>query len=504
LPEPLPQAIADRLDLYCRDVPAFASDVLGVERWDDQQLDVLASVPTCRWIAVKSGHAAGKTFIGSVISLWHWFTAFPCIVLTTAPTDRQVTHQLWREIRVLFDVARTRWPTLAEVLTKSVKHPNPEAIFMGFSSRKEADKFQGFHHKRRVFVVGDEASGVSPEIFLAITSITTGEDDGGCYLGNPSFDPSGDFYLAFSERANRFRRFTLDSEKSSWCSKRWIEERRAEWGEESILWRARVKGEFPREATDSLIPLAWIEAAHRLYEANFDTEHADYGKRPRQGAPAVLGVDVARFGSARTVFVILRDGVVEDVIEFAGQDLMRTVGEIVRLVKDGVVAARNVMIDDTGLGGGVTDRLHELGLSVVPVNFGSKPVEDGKFLNARSEIYWSVREAFRLKMLALPAHDSKMLRELCAPKYKMTSAGIIRLEPKDETIKRLGYSPDRSDALALAVWAMRFVESLPGSAAPGAAVQQDAAEPFVDRANFRTSVRTGDRHWGRHLRDRRS
>jgi hypothetical protein len=67
-------------------------------------------------------------------------------------------------------------------------------------------------------------------------------------------------------------------------------------------------------------------------------------------------------------------------------------------------------------------------------------------------MYWTLREALRNNELALPP-DAKLQAELTNIKYKLDSRGRYQIEAKDEIRKRLGRSPDRADALALAVWA---------------------------------------------------
>ena len=171
--------------------------------------------------------------------------------------------------------------------------------------------------------------------------------------------------------------------------------------------------------------------------------------------PATLGVDVARHGSAETVLQIVRGGRLERTIARRGQDLMATAGDIAALIRDNAVIAENVRIDDCGVGGGVVDRLLELGLYVEGVNVGEAATDSERFFNLRSEVYWSMRERFREGAIAIPPDDAALLRELCAPRYRPDSRGRIKLEGKDETVKRLGYSPDRADALALALGALR-------------------------------------------------
>ncbi len=44
-------------------------------------------------------------------------------------------------------------------------------------------------------------------------------------------------------------------------TRRWVREKYAEWGPGHPLWEARVLGQFPTQAEDALISLAWLEEA---------------------------------------------------------------------------------------------------------------------------------------------------------------------------------------------------------------------------------------------------
>ncbi len=47
--------------------------------------------------------------------------------------------------------------------------------------------------------------------------------------------------------------------------------------------------------------------------------------------------------------------------------------------------------------------------------------------------------------------DIKLFDELAATKWRINPAGKLELEAKDKTKARLGRSPDRSDALVMAI-----------------------------------------------------
>ena len=103
----------------------FAGEVLGVRLWSKQR-EVLEALARERRVAVKSGNGLGKDFTAAVAVLWYLYRHNPGIVLSTAPTFRQVRHVLWRQIRRLHRGASdllggtlldTRWE-LARIATR--------------------------------------------------------------------------------------------------------------------------------------------------------------------------------------------------------------------------------------------------------------------------------------------------------------------------------------------------------------------------------------------------
>ena len=112
--------------------------------------------------------------------------------------------------------------------------------------------------------------------------------------------------------------------------------------------------------------------------------------------PVDIGLDVARSPRGDdTVFCLTQGTVVTSLERYSGQDLMSTCGRAVRLIEQ--TEARSIRIDDTGVGGGVTDRLKvvqreaERGSVLqqcegVPMGFGKKAGEPQRFVDLRTEI----------------------------------------------------------------------------------------------------------------------
>ena len=172
-----------------------------------------------------------------------------------------------------------------------------------------------------------------------------------------------------------------------------------------------------------------------------------------EGEPVEIGADIARFGSDKTVFAPRRGHKVLPLTEYSKQDTMETAGQLVIAHRE--TRATSIKVDVIGIGAGVYDRAKELKLPVSAINVAESAQEPERFLNLRSELWWNLRElldpnpAMNPNPVALPP-DDELLADLSSVKYRIDSRGRIVVEPKEETKKRLGRSPDRADAVILA------------------------------------------------------
>ena len=172
--------------------------------------------------------------------------------------------------------------------------------------------------------------------------------------------------------------------------------------------------------------------------------------------PIVVGVDPARGGSDKTRVIDRRGRKAGGHTNFTldTDDTMVIAGHVAKMIK--TIKPHAVFIDVTGLGGGVYDRLSEMGFggTVFAVNFAQSPIEGDKFANKRAEMWDALREWFEDSAGVDIPDDDGLHSELCAPVWGKgathhNSSGRLVLEPKDHIKERLGSSPDGADALAL-------------------------------------------------------
>ena len=432
----------DRED-WQEDPVGFVTQVLGAKPWA-KQIEILEAVRKHPRVAVRSCNGSGKTYIAAHAVLW-WLKCFPdSLVITTAPTEHQVRDVLWREIRRVY---HGQEGYIGGKLLRTSLELDDKHYALGLST-DTPERFQGFHEGNILFVV-DEASGVREGIFEAIEGSMTSDHARMLLLGNPTA-LSGYFYEAFHRRRSLWQTIHIsafetpnlvegDAFKPTLVTRKWVDDAKVNWGEDSPMYQIRVLGDFPSESEDTLISLKIIENA---------VVGKDEAPDLQDGEPVEMGVDVARFGSDRTVICARRGDRVIEMASFTKKDTMETAGLVKALVKRYTPTC--VRVDSIGVGAGVVDRLKEQGVpGVTGINVAQRATNPEHFANLKAELYDGLRERFQQGRIRIPS-DQKLISELASIRYSFTSSGQTRLEDKDELRGRGQPSPDLADALMLA------------------------------------------------------
>lgn len=438
--------------IRCKEDPVFFCEkVLGVIPWAKQR-EILYSVRDNPNTICVSCNAGGKSFISAAVVLWFLFAYKDSMVLTSAPTWRQVTSVLWAEIENMYNKAK--YPLGGSITTGKIEIA-PKWYALGLPSSEEV-RFQGYHSEN-ILVVFDEAAGISPEIYTAAQGNLTSKNSRLLLIGNPT-SPTGMFYeYSKNPNWNRIHISAFDSpaidEPDKYpflVNRKWIMGREEEWGKSSPMYVARVLGEFPLESDETLIPLSWLDAAVKRYveKSGKDILISDH---------VYVGLDVARFGSDKSVCAVYQPNKLLPLKKLQGKDTVA----VQRMVNQEVMGAGSKLIqinvDDTGVGGGITDQLRAQMMPVVGVNFNQKAQNRRFFRNARCEIMWNLREVLRAGDIALPP-DDELISQLSSIKYNMDQkTNFIEIESKDEMRKRGLPSPDCAWAVALAVWGAKKI-----------------------------------------------
>lgn len=422
----------------------------GTEKWDPvshlleagiqpapYQEEVLSALARERRVAAWGPHGLGKTAMAAwaVLSFArHWDGKEDWKALTTASIWRQLTEYLWPEIR--------KWEPLIlrgkrGVITTKLKIDGLTGSAFPVAS-DNPETIEGAHAEHLLYIL-DEAKLIQDGVWTAALSAMTTSD---CYilaLSTPGLAGSYFHRLATGRiKGWWLRHVGLDEAlKAGRVTREWVAQLAEEWGEHSAEFKRRVLGHWVEEEDhNALFPSSALLRATELEPS---------------GPVVCIGVDVARGGGDLSAIAVRTAGGIKEVKTFDTNDLMTLSGIVVRTVKELEVPA---VIDTTGIGAGLYDRLRELDVEVYPFVAASKPSsEDGirRWANLRAQGYFIFSKAVQEGRCALP-RDEDLLEELQWIRGEPASDGSLRIVAKD----KLPRSPDRADA-AMMAWAYELV-----------------------------------------------
>lgn len=314
------------------------------------------------------------------------------------------------------------------------------------NAKRSIEAAMGFGSKRLVL---DESSLVDDQPYATVKRMLGGykyKDAQLFEIGNPFY--RNHFYRTW--HSNRYHKIFIDYKdglREGRYSEEFIEEMR-----EEAFFDIFYECLFPPADTIDERGYRVLVTPEEIEEAYIDrielTESEEEGLR--------LGVDIGGGGDFNIYTLRDTDSAwVES--KNRSNDTMTNVTEIQRIKKEyPKLKDNNILVDDTGIGRGVCDRLKELGIMVTAVTLGESPKTPAaklKYKNIKAEAYWKCGAWIKAKGKLLK-NDGWM--QLPWIKYKIASDKLLMIEPKIEQKKRTGKSPDYADSLMLT-----FADSAP-------------------------------------------
>ncbi len=451
---------AEMIRKMAADPVLFAERIIGVEP-DPEQAAILNSLVENTMTTVRSGHGVGKSAVEAWAVIWFLCTRPYPKVPCTAPTQHQLCDILWAEIAKWIRNSKYLQEALVWTREKVYMKGQPEEWFAVARTASQPDALQGFHAEHLLYII-DEASGVDDEIFEPVLGTLTTKGARLLMCGNPT-QLRGFFYESHTKNRSNYQTFHIDGRESKRVPPGYVERIERMYGADSDVFRVRVAGEFPLQENDIFIPLSLVEKSIRT--------EPERRERPQS---IHIGVDVARFGGDKTCIGYKVDEVARFYKKINGQNTMRTADDIIALGMDlerrykldpATDDPIPVKVDDSGVGGGVTDRLRQLKerepdrfwwLDICPVMFGQR-IKHKYYYDTTTYMMAIVKNllqpyddngAPKPIELILP-DDDDLVAQLSGRKYGMTENGKIRVESKEAVKKRGNGSPDEADCILL-------------------------------------------------------
>lgn len=442
----------EKIARYRVDPVFFVRDRLGAEPelWQIDALTALASNDRDKArIAMRAAVGVGKTSL-LAWAIW-WFMVTQASKgnhpkgLATSITGDNLKDNLWAELakwrdRDPFLVHQFEW-TKEKIYNR--EHPATWFFSARFWSKsanmdEQGRTFSGLHSDY-VLVVVDECGEIPPPVLKAGDQALSKAVFGKILMaGNPT-SHDGVLYQACTALRELWHVITItsdpdDPKRSQRVDVEWAKEQIKTFGRDNPWVMSSILGLFPPTSINALLGIEDVEAAMKRHIAEDSYRFAQ--KR--------IGIDVARFGSDATI-IFPRQGLrAYKYVEMRGAST-NDVAARVMLAKNKFDSEMEFVDGTGGFGSGVVDQLRAAGYKPTEVHFSSKAI-DSRFFNKRSEIIYNMCEWVK-NGGCLPS-DPRLSKELVAPTYTFSN-GKLRVEEKDQIRKRLGFSPDVADSLAL-------------------------------------------------------
>ena len=428
------------------------ADATGPRDWQCEQMEDIREHlenPATRFMpyrdATASGHGIGKSAQIGMIVAWAMDTCDDCRVLVTANTEPQIRTKLWPEILKWRNLSITKgwWKTtktgIFSVIPGHEENWRADAVTW---SEHNTESFAGLHNKgKRIVVITDESSNIADKVWEVIEGALTDEETEILWLvyGNPTRN-TGRFRECFGKQRGKWKTRQIDSREVEGTNTAYLQSIIDTYGEDSDIAKVRVLGQFPSASSMQFIPTHLVDNARSR----------DVFSDPSE--PLMMGVDVARFGDDRTTIYFRRGKDARSIppIKLSQVDTMQLVGRIAEEHRRN--PALFICVDEGGVGGGVVDRLRQMGLPVVGVQFGGKPLgvvklgEGVRVANRRAEMWAILREWLATGMIP---DDSELADDLIGVEYGFNARDEILLEKKEHMKSRGLASPDDGDGLAI-------------------------------------------------------
>jgi phage terminase large subunit len=213
---------------------------------------------------------------------------------------------------------------------------------------------------------------------------------------------------------------------------------------------ARVRAQFPHQAQSALIRLAWLERAR---------ERALKNPVEDSGARLLAGVDVGGGEAETVVFVCEVTQERRKIINLGVWRAADTRGHVVRFLEPYRARLAQVRVDAIGIGYHFAMHLRDQGFPVELINVSrtcdSRPQlrernPAQRFVNEKARFYQALADLLERNQLE-GLRDNATIEQLAGIVYEIDGQGRMKIESKERARERGAQSPDRAEALMLAL-----------------------------------------------------
>lgn len=459
--------------------------ILGMTTVTPYQLQIANALanPEVSEVAARSANGVGKSFIMAATSNWWFDTRKNSKFLIAGPRFQQAKETFQKAMilraNALYELDGERQ---AEQLWISADW------YIQPRSAKDAERFAGVHAEGGVCLGAEEASGQEDAIYAAMYGCITSDNDKALHIGNPT-KPQGLFSRLW--KTPGVETFTITAMQSpnyvagenivpGLVGRKGVQRLIDRFGADSDVVRVRVHGLPPEGSGNGVFGYRDVEDAKERGLERFELVDDNWVDTQKRLDPIVRGgLDVARMGDDTCQLYTISDGVLmNDPEEWSKERSTYTRDRALAWFKRHPASAV-LNIDSGGGGAEVYDMLLEHGIGkhqMTLTTFGGRQIM-GQFFSPAGEIVkkggkWGdeLVPMYHDRRTELWAEAAKWMRtvgaihpgfgeqaiedmevDLLAPEWAPNETKSLLMEKKIVTKKRLGHSPDKGDAVCLAI-----------------------------------------------------
>lgn len=398
-----------------------------------------------------AANGSGKdTYYISPVALWFVSAKIRSRVIVTSASQDQLKLQTFNYLKNYAERVNNKLGYEVYDIKEFYIYNNLTGSEIVGRVTNDAGRVEGFHpfetpRNCEMMVIVNEAKSIDDDTFAAFSRFT-----GYNYwlnVSSPGFK-SGVFYKtcvdADSETFALGRQFKrhITAYECPHISRNHIATVEKLHGRDSLVFITSILAQFYSSAIDVVIPEALFDYTPPL--------HNTYG------LPPVAGLDLAFSTTGDPTRWSLWHGNMElehDLIRSDNADKLHS--WIINKLNDARRRFRlefsNVYVDGGGVGKPIISRIIEAGYDVTTRRNESAPHDKAYYLNLGAEMYFRVKRLIQQRVLIVP--PDQLARQQLSERKALLAVGTqkYKLEPKQDAKKRLGYSPDRADAIVLAL-----------------------------------------------------
>ena len=409
------------------DADVFTEKYLGLKLYDWQKRVLLDLSQTGARVALKAANGSGKTaMIAAPAALWYGLIYPGSIVITTSGVYRQVKEQMWPQIRSL----ASKVAGLGMQINQTDLTMDNGSRILGFAT-DSPNRFEGFHGN--VFIILDECKSIDETLFEAVARIQPSRI---LAMSSPG-GTTGKFYKIFSKEQKWWKLHTVTAFDCPHIKQSWVDEQMEMWGKDHPLIRSMIFGEFQETSGEGLV-VPW------------DTLMQCLDSPPnKEGHEVVAACDFAAAGD-ESVFCMRVGNKITKLVAWREANTMAGCARFALEFEKAGLKPEQIFGDAGGLGLPMCHQLAEMGWPIHQVNLGGRAHDPDRYTNRGTEMWFeAARQIDRCESI-LP--DCEILHsQLTTRRVATSKTGKLNLESKKEMKSRGFSSPDRADALVMAM-----------------------------------------------------